>query len=449
MLFTLRSTNPNFSWVIQKNPQTILDEMKPFSRSLKKGMVYGWFLPEKYGSHGFRLWFQDSPVDTSYGNQEFEYLDKTRYSDPRIPLGIISECLRSASKVQDEKDTPAQAVASFSCYIPKIVRDRLLGQITETVTITYVPAGGAHNENFVEAIISGKTIFEVLNWVQIVCVLAAIKNKETYIQLKEHDVVKYLTILKNANAPYKVWAYFCSRAITSPGLFDNVKHLINNENQTLQYGDAHIQRRNFIETKFSVEDKSTSLVDIGCGELIHSFRLSGKYDSILAIDANSEYEEINPKKIKARGLDDKITFLCQKITGELVDQFPSVYEGCDVLLTEVLEHMPEKDAEDLLAAVLKCKPNRVIVTVPNGAFNKHYGMKKGEIRHPEHEWEPNDQELFKFITKVTTKVGNKKLKLGFFPVGDKVNEYCEVGGQRQLLNFEASSHGVVFTFDKE
>ena len=94
-ILTVSSTNPNLSYIISKNPATILAEKKPFERDLRKGRVYGWF--PKPDNTMFRLMFQDSPVDNSFGpNSDFEYLDVSRYSNPYIPIGMIKAALDSA-----------------------------------------------------------------------------------------------------------------------------------------------------------------------------------------------------------------------------------------------------------------------------------------------------------------------------------------------------------------
>ena len=56
-------------------------------------------------------------------------------------------------------------------------------------------------------------------------------------------------------------------------------------------------------------------------------------------------------------------------------------------MTEVLEHMQRHSAESLLTSMLKSEARKIVVTVPNANFNKHYGL-EGVFRHDDHQYEP-------------------------------------------------------------
>ena len=434
MILTISTTNDKLSYIVDKNPATITEAKKPFQRSLRKGNLYGWFTKTEYGN-AFRLWFKDSEIDTSYGNQDFEYLDVTRYSDPRIPIGMISEAFRSCTKARKEEDT-IPAVAEWVMYVPAVVSNRIFGNVGSNVTIEYTPIGFANDEH-VRIKVFADNVFEALNWVQTICVLSAIKNLDTYIPLNEAGVTKYLTILGSIKAPYNVWAYFCSRAITSPGLFDKVKHLINNESQVLQYGNTSVQRRIFLESKLFTPDISKEgLIDLGCGEMLHTLRFPKHYDSILAIDKDPDLEGSNVRKINNKALSDKITYLTQEATPEWVKESASLFEGRDVILSEVLEHMPHVQATKLLRSVLKAGPKKVVVTLPNGTFNKHYNIPEGIMRHDEHLWEPSSGDVMNFLTAVLKAPLNRLYAPNYFEVGDVV-----MPGKYQR---ESCGHGIVF-----
>jgi hypothetical protein len=74
-----------------------------------------------------------------------------------------------------------------------------------------------------------------------------------------------------------------------------------------------------------------------------------------------------------------------------------------VLLTEVLEHMPRESAVSLLGTILRkaqgAGVKAVAITMPNGKFNKYFGIPDGEMRHPDHKWEPQGFDDFaEFVT---------------------------------------------------
>jgi hypothetical protein len=69
-ILTLTSTDPNFSYILSKNPNTQAAQGE-VSKEVRKGHVYGFFSePNQYN-----IAFIDAPNDTSYGSQEFEYQD--------------------------------------------------------------------------------------------------------------------------------------------------------------------------------------------------------------------------------------------------------------------------------------------------------------------------------------------------------------------------------------
>ncbi|GJM70546.1 hypothetical protein HMSSN036_27620 [Paenibacillus macerans] len=59
-------------------------------RSIRKGMAYGWYT----GEHTFNVYFKDADNNISYKQHEqenFEYLNVSRYNTPLFPLNAIGE----------------------------------------------------------------------------------------------------------------------------------------------------------------------------------------------------------------------------------------------------------------------------------------------------------------------------------------------------------------------
>ena len=95
----------------------------------------------------------------------------------------------------------------------------------------------------------------------------------------------------------------------------------------------------------------------------------------------------------------------------------NVNSGDDILITEMIEHMPQKEAEKLLTSLSSCPFRRLIITVPNKKFNQFYKM-KNEFRHPDHHWEPDFDEIKKIISGIFHE-SNFHVKIN--PIGDGID----------------------------
>ena len=68
----------------------------------------------------------------------------------------------------------------------------------------------------------------------------------------------------------------------------------------------------------------------------------------------------------------------------------------------MIEHITKEEGVELLKRVSSLDFKRIIITVPNGTFNKNYPM-KDEMRHPDHKWEPSKDEFVDMIEWVFSK----------------------------------------------
>lgn len=94
----VRSTNPQFSFLIKKNPNSGM-----MLRSIRRGMAYGWYTDQQT----FNVYFKDADNEISYKqheNENFEYLNVSRYNTPLFPLNAINEFFSASLKAQDERD---------------------------------------------------------------------------------------------------------------------------------------------------------------------------------------------------------------------------------------------------------------------------------------------------------------------------------------------------------
>ena len=98
-IIQLKSTNPSFSFIIRKNPQSGM-----LIRSVRKGLAYGWYTDQ----FCFNIYFKDADNEVSYkkaAGETFEYLNVSRYNTPLFPMNAIAEFFSSAFKEQPENDS--------------------------------------------------------------------------------------------------------------------------------------------------------------------------------------------------------------------------------------------------------------------------------------------------------------------------------------------------------
>lgn len=416
-IIKLVSDNPKFSHIIAKNPNTIREAKQPFMRELRAGKVYGWF--EDYDAEApkvFKLMFVDSDINNSFAkNTEFEYLDMTRYSDAYLVIMMLSTALNSATKTPHEDD-----VGKFQCEIQFVAKaprnlvtrfENLLPEFTAT----------AISQDHFNISYSSSSVLETLNMAMLFCAVVAVSNDDNPIPLPEAGIVKYLGVLNKAKAPYYLRHLFVSRAINNKDLFNKLVGSINTDTFFFTYGNTQLQRLNAIKLALAPVDRADNLIDIGCGELSQSPKLLGShYSSIVGFDADKEIVETCERKIKHKKLEG-ILVHHQEVTRQWIEENDSVFEGSDILMSEIIEHMDKDSAQDLVLAAMRVIDKNLVITVPNGDFNKYYGIASDDVRHSDHKWEPTFDEFVDFICN-TIKASGVNLVVNFKMVGDTVVE---------------------------
>jgi hypothetical protein len=94
----LTSTNPEFSFLIKKNPHSGMQ-----LREVRQGVAHGWFS----SIDRYCVYFKDADNNVSYKEHvldTFEYLNVSRYNTPLFPLNAINEFFSRALKNLDERD---------------------------------------------------------------------------------------------------------------------------------------------------------------------------------------------------------------------------------------------------------------------------------------------------------------------------------------------------------
>lgn len=416
LILTVRSKNPQLSYILQKNPETIKAEGKPFRRDLRQGFVYGWFMNEE--ASAWRMVFLDSPVESSFsrGNRsEFEYLDKTRYSNPYLPILMIDRAIGTAAKSQDEKDVemePDSSSVEFTVAGNSRVAERTHKAFAKSGVIVdceeFYP--GLFNWT-----VKASTVNMALNVSQTICLMLALRDPDADIKLNKEGAEKYLRIFNRCDAPYFLRYMFSSRALHNDHMFEELKPLLDTDRIKLTYGDTRVQRFRAIREFFTGGER---LIDIGCGDMYQAMKLGGKYKEVFAVDADEDIFEGNTAKIKSRNLEG-FKAIQAEVNADWIYLHGQDIAGADVLMTEVLEHMEKDVATCVLSALANSNDyNKVFITLPNKDFNVHYGMADDEDRHDDHKWEPTFKEVEDLISGLNLPL-DREVKV--FPIGDTVD----------------------------
>lgn len=406
----LSSTNPEFSYLIKKNPASGL-----FARSMRKGTVFGYFSNE---GQTYNIYFRDDFNDISYPeykDQEFEYVNTTRYGSSQFVLNALSEVLRDAFKKRDEKLDPDGYSITLVLNMIRMDNKRTLNAFTKHfVDDCEITAEEVAHKHYRVEIQTKKSLYHLLNLTNLFSALVVIRTATEYLPRDEQTVEKYFSSLSTIDSPYFIRYYFKSELLKSQRLFKKHKQLLETSTRypiEMVYGDTLIMRQDAIEKEISF---SNHIVDVGCGEgryvwYFNQRLLKGK--QYYAIDIDEKCRNSVSRKIRLNSLTN--VHVLESIDAFLALELPD--EPFDFILGEVIEHM---SVEEATALVQKCRSfkncNTVIVTTPNAEFNRFYFDGEEDMRHPDHKFEFTKDQFVAWVESISKEATT-------FDIGDKVN----------------------------
>lgn len=258
-----------------------------------------------------------------------------------------------------------------------------------------------------------KSLYHLLHVVGVLSLFLSIFGDE-YIDISDAILDKYIRSLNVIDAPFYIRSLFARNFLTSKERFKRYKASIEQTDQYsigLEYGGTAMQRRTFIS---SVLPFNKPILDIGCGEGFYAIPFAGKIESTYyAVDIAEELLEVVNRKAKAKDIDNIATF------GSL-DHFLESYNGeqVDVILTEVVEHMSEGEAAELIQQIIgNVNFQQLIVTTPNADFNRYYELEG--FRHEDHKWEMGQQAFGQWVLDT---IQGLAVEVEYLMVGDRVGE---------------------------
>ncbi|MEK3785450.1 class I SAM-dependent methyltransferase [Paenibacillus sp. FSL K6-1230] len=411
-IIQVTSTNPQFSFLIKKNPNSGM-----LLRSVRKGMAYGWYTD----AQTFNVYFKDADNEISYKQHEqesFEYLNVSRYNTPLFPLNAISEFFSAPLKVQGEADTEGYE-HTFHINMIHVELERYIHFFEKhLLDFTFELTHLAH-KSYSLTVKTKKSMYELLHTVSVLCLFLSIFGKE-FIDISDSILSKYIKSIHVMDAPFYIRSLFVRNFLSSRDRFRRYKaELERTDKYDIQfaYGGTGLQRRQYIGNVLPFDK---AIVDVGCGEGFYALSFAGKIeDSYYAIDINEELLEKVKRKAEARELENIVT--CSSI-----DQFLESYSGerVDVILTEVIEHMSLEEAEQLIRQICaKVDFDRFIITTPNADFNRYYEL--SGFRHDDHKWELGEAAFRQWMIGI---IGNLDVQGEFVAIGDCVNQITTTQG---------------------
>lgn len=398
-MLTIASENPMFSFAISKNPTSGV-----VARSVRSGVGYGWYthLGDKINVNEYNLMFEECAECLSFSSERFAHNDHSSVTSPSAYLALFDSLLRENTKAVTDNDGVYEHVitlTNISTYSPKAIEHltkHLDCQIDSVETADRL---------FTIVISKTATLYETLAYARIV--LMFLTNDQAKAKFTTDYYTKYAKLLADVNVPYYVRYMFLRNFSGSSAQFDVLATLLTTPEMSFVYGDTRWHR--FCSISKALGKDPLPILDVGCGEGYFTAKkemLTGmKYTGV---DIDAEVLDIAERKANARDID------AEFYTD--VNLVPVTAGKENIILTEVIEHMPVKESAKLIETLMERNFNKIVVTVPNRSFNINYGL-ADEFRHDDHDWEPTRKEFHSFITEVVGDLADVE----FSNIGDCVN----------------------------
>lgn len=398
-LITLQSTNPDFSYILKKNPEGMMQVS-----NVKLGTAYGWYdNPQMFVGY-FRDALNEISFKEDYLTHDFEYMDTTRYASPAIPLTLNADYFHHIINKPEEKDIEGfdntytinllECKVSYISLFKKYFPDFILEE--KTISGRFVTV----------KVSTKKSIRELLCYVNVFCLYNSIRSGK-YVQYTE--MFKYIKALNMLDAPYFIRYVFKVNLSSMAGRFKEVKaDLEKSTRYKIELVSGRTQD-NRLEWVRSLVNLKKDIVDIGCGEGHYVSRVASKQTDALyhAVDINPDCIESVKKVVAKKQLEHVITYTKLEDVPENKD--------ATALLIEVIEHMSIDEAKIIVQEALT-KFGKVILTSPNKSFNEYYEFDEEQTRHDDHKFEFVRSEFEQFCFSVCPKG-----QVRFYDLGDKVN----------------------------
>jgi 2-polyprenyl-3-methyl-5-hydroxy-6-metoxy-1,4-benzoquinol methylase len=413
-----KSNNPNFSFILMKNPETGLT-----LRRYRQGTFFGYY--SKNDNNTYNVYFRDGDDELSFKksqDEQFEHNDYRRYNSPMFIQGVVNDFFRQHTNgelMENDKVGYKNEIIinQFYMFNPKYLE--LIIKYFKDFNIIYELL----NKNNYKINISTetKTFRECVNLIYTISMFYHCIDKDVWIE--ESEIERYVRILNNIDAPYFLKYVVKYRVIKSNKKFLAVKNDLekNNHNQLFEihYGDTGYQRAEFIKEELS--NSTNEILDIGCNDMRnYGMSLVKKLskDNVFyhAVDIDSEVLEKVNKKAENNGYTNLITY-------NSLDEYLNIEskEPINIIMSEVFEHVTlDEDTQIITNCLDKLNVSKMIITTPDKRFNSNYLFEDDDKRLDEHIFEMTKEEFQNYFNNLMVKYSDKYI-YEFKQIGDKVN----------------------------
>jgi len=409
-ILQLKSSNPKFSHIIFKNPATGI-----LIKDLKRGHLFGWYSNDQT----YNCYFKDASNDVSYKSnpdEQFEYINTTRYNSAMFVVNLFSEFFSSTMKKiikSDISDTYTNEILINMLFVSASRYLEFFNKHFDDFHITYDEIA---NKNCKIRIKTKKSIRELLNFTNLFVIFNALRNSDS-LMMDTELIEKYIETLRVIDAPYFIRYIFKINFIKNRKNFEKyVSILENSEKEKIKFklGNTQVMRIRDIEAQLSFRNP---IIDLGCGDGSYVSAFAGllKEKEYHAIDRDESCRISVKKRIERKKYDNVRVY-------ESFLQFSKDYNldsNYDILLTEVIEHSPLAESEKLVKELISFdKLGKLIITTPNKEFNQFYLFEESKLRHEDHNFEFTQKEFENWISNLVPKF----FKFSFSNSGDIVND---------------------------
>lgn len=415
-IIKLTSANPELSYILYKNPASGIQ-----LRRIRKGMGYGWY----DGAQSYLAYFTDQGT-TSLSfrpnrEEEFHYLNASQYQAPLVYLSLITEFYSHPLKPQEQDKEGFEHTLELPFIAIK--REHFLVFFQRQfpdIQFDYEELTPGHGRLVIQ---TTRTLHDLLHAAQLFLLFQALFAKE-FLDESETLIQKYVQSLNAVDAPFYIRNLFVRNFLSRRNYFKQfIEEAAATDRYTIEFsfGGTGLQRRNLAE---SLLDFNYPILDIGCGEGFYIASFSKQLGALpyYAVDIDPEVLEIAQKKAEKRELEN-VSFYPSIANWEKLN----ITEPIDVLLMEVIEHMPKEEAAVLIQAVLEKTVHQVVLSTPNKEFNPYYSLTDDKKRHEDHCWEMTQSEFQEWLSAI---IDQELYSLEFLAIGDKVDGIPTTQGAR-------------------
>lgn len=419
MIVKIHSENPDFLSILMKNKNSFNGLQL---RDLKNGVAIGRVISDSE----YHMVFQDTKY--SFSDQDFSsQIDYQSYCNPKVFLSMASIFLRHLISQKSEMDKKiswlgksfAEADQSYpvTVTIPNVYADGINPKRKFVLAEYFSELSFTHKSGHLyEFTIQTDSIHRAVNLACITLMYLATINKQPW-YLTEDLIRKYIRIVNNiAPVPYFLAYLLARRCLLSKEMFDNIRpdlqNAVNGE-INLVWGNTQVMRLEAVERYFG---ENNNVLEIGCGEFDYVKKLGKKIPGTWYASDLEDYSNLADSVKRLRNVN-------LEFCKSLLEVEPT--SDALMLAVEVIEHMPEASAMNLLIKHIKYHhPKKIIVTTPNREFNQYYAI--NGFRHDDHHFEFTQAEFKDFMNQVTFEF--QEYKLEYFGIGDCVNgDYVSLG----------------------